>query len=91
MKWTSALAIYFVIWWVVLFAVLPFGIKNSAETGEAVVDGNDAGAPIAHGLAWKAVVTTALATVVFAFVYWALTNDVLNTFDLPFIKDMPKL
>ena len=91
MKWTSAIAIYFVIWWVCLFVVLPFGVKNSSETGDTVEEGNDAGAPVRHGLAWKAGITTVLATVVFAIVYWVLANNILETLDLPFVRDMPKL
>jgi predicted secreted protein len=91
MKWTSALAIYFIIWWLVLFVVLPLRVKNAAETGEAVEEGNDAGAPVAHGLKWKAGVTTVLATIVFALVYWLLTSQVLETLDLPFIRDLPRI
>jgi methylmalonyl-CoA/ethylmalonyl-CoA epimerase len=33
MAWTTALAIYFIIWWVVLFAVLPFGVRNRGRGG----------------------------------------------------------
>ena len=33
MSWTTAAAIYFIIWWVVLFAVLPFGVRNAGEAG----------------------------------------------------------
>jgi predicted secreted protein len=91
MKWTSAIAIYFIIWWTCLFVVLPFGVKNSAETGEVVEEGNDAGAPVAHGIKWKAGVTTVLATVVFVLVYAALASGVFETLNLPFIRDMPKL
>jgi predicted secreted protein len=91
MSWTSAVAIYFIIWWLVLFVVLPFGVKNAAETGSVVEEGNDAGAPIAHGLLWKAGVTTLVATVVYAFIYWVLVNGYLQTMDLPFLGDMPKL
>ena len=91
MKWTSMIAIYFIIWWLCLFLVLPFGVKNAAETGGVVDEGNDAGAPVQHGLAWKAGVTTALATCTFALVYWALVSNVLETLDLPFIRDMPHL
>jgi predicted secreted protein len=91
MKWTSAIAIYFIIWWVTLFVVLPFGVKNSAEQGEALDGGNDAGAPVVHGLAWKAVATTVVATVIYVGVYLLLTNNVLETLDLPFIRDMPKV
>ena len=31
---SSALAIYFVLWWIVLFAVLPFGVRNQDEAGD---------------------------------------------------------
>ena len=44
MTWTTGLAIYFLIWWVVLFAVLPFGIKSQHE-GETT-PGTDPGARI---------------------------------------------
>jgi predicted secreted protein len=91
MKWTSAIAIYFIIWWLVLFMVLPFGVRNATEAGESVEQGNDAGAPVSHGLGWKAVVTTAVASVVFALLYWLLTSRILETMDLPFIKDMPRI
>ncbi len=91
MKWTSAVAIYFIIWWVSLFVVLPFGVRNAAEAGQMVEEGNDAGAPIHHGLAWKAAITTVVATVVFALVYWLLVNDILNTLNLPFLSPMQKL
>ncbi len=91
MKWTSAIAIYFIIWWMTLFVVLPFGVKNAAETGEDVEGGNDAGAPVVHGIAWKAVVTTLVATVVYAVVYWALANNVLEQLQLPFMPQVYQL
>jgi predicted secreted protein len=88
MKWTSAIAIYFIIWWMTLFVVLPFGVKNAAETGADIEGGNDAGAPVSHGLAWKAIVTTVVATFVYALVYWALANNVLEQLQLPFMRDL---
>jgi predicted secreted protein len=91
MKWTSAIAIYFIIWWMTLFVVLPFGVKNASETGEKVEDGNDAGAPVVHGMARKAIVTTLVATVVYALVYWGLANNVLEQLQLPFMPDVKKL
>ena len=68
------IAIYFVIWWITLFVVLPFGIRNAHEAGTAVEEGHDAGAPVGHGLWRKAAVNTVIAAVVFAGVYWAYTN-----------------
>lgn len=91
MKFTSAIAIYFIVWWVTLFVILPLRIKNAAETGAAVEEGHDAGAPVVHGLAWKAVVTTIVASLVFAVLYYLLANNILQTLDLPFVRDMPKI
>jgi predicted secreted protein len=78
MKLASAIAIYFVIWWTVLFAVLPFGVRNAEEAGEAVQAGNEAGAPVVHGLVKKALITTVIAAVVFGAIYWAIVNRVLG-------------
>ena len=91
MQWTSAIAIYFIIWWVTLFVILPLRIKNASETGDKVEEGHDAGAPVVHGLAWKAVVTTIVASLVFAVLYYLLANDILQNLDLPFVRDMPKI
>jgi len=40
----TALAIFFLIWWVVLFAVLPWGIKSQHEEDD-IAPGTDPGAP----------------------------------------------
>ena len=47
---SSALAIYFIVWWVVLFAVLPFGVRSQHEEGGGA-EGTDPGAPVVHGMA----------------------------------------
>ena len=33
---STAFAIYFVIWWIVLFLTLPFGVRSQHEDGEGV-------------------------------------------------------
>ena len=66
-----AVALYFTIWWVVLFAVLPFGITSQHETGH-VTRGTDPGAPIAPRLLVKAAWTTVVSAVVFAAIMAAL-------------------
>ena len=33
----TAVAIYFVIWWTVLFAILPIGVKSQAENEDIVL------------------------------------------------------
>ena len=43
---SSAFAIYFVLWWIVLFVTLPFGVRSQSEDG-AAIPGSEPGAPIA--------------------------------------------
>ena len=63
-----ALALYATIWWIVLFAVLPLGVRSADEAGEERPEGNDPGAPVAPQLAKKALLTTVIAAIVFALV-----------------------
>lgn len=72
MKIGTAIAIYFVIWWIVLFAVLPWGVKNAHEAGEQMLEGNEPGAPVRHQMGKKALITTIVAGIVFAILYAAL-------------------
>jgi predicted secreted protein len=87
MSWTTAVAIYFIVWWVVLFAVLPWGVRSQAESG-TVVPGSDPGAPAIPHLRAKLVWTTIVATAVFALaaiVYvkrWVTLDDLATLFGL---------
>jgi predicted secreted protein len=67
----GAIALYFVVWWTGLFAVLPFGVRSQAEMGE-VAHGSDPGAPTTPALAEKAIWTTIVAAVVFVAAAWLL-------------------
>jgi predicted secreted protein len=62
-----AAAIFLTIWFTVLFAVLPFGVRSQHETGE-ISPGTDPGAPAAPNLLAKFAVTTLIAFLVFAAV-----------------------
>lgn len=61
---SSALAIYFVLWWVVLFVTLPFGVRSQLESGESVA-GTDPGAPVASQMKRKLIWTTLISAVLF--------------------------
>jgi predicted secreted protein len=66
----TSIAIYFVIWWVALFAVLPFRVKSQVEAGEIEV-GSDPGAPHQVHLLWYALVTSGVATIAsLVFLIW---------------------
>jgi predicted secreted protein len=72
----TAFAIYFLIWWVTLFAVLPWGVRNQEEAGE-VVPGTDPGAPATHRLGRKLLWTTLVATVLFGILYVIYTRGLI--------------
>ena len=68
---TGALALYFLVWWTTLFAVLPFGVRSQAEAGD-VTPGSDPGAPALPALGEKAVWSSLAATLVFTLIAWLL-------------------
>ncbi|GGG24172.1 DUF1467 family protein [Chelatococcus composti] len=65
------LALYFIIWWTVLFAVLPFGVRSQAESGE-VTSGTEPGAPVKPQLLKKALATTVVSAIILGVVKVAL-------------------
>jgi len=76
MRIGTILAIYFIIWWVVLFAVLPWGVRSQHEAG-AIEPGTEPGAPSVH-LVWKKLLwTTIVASIVFALAYGAYWFDLV--------------
>ena len=61
-------AIFVVVWWITIFAILPIGVRSQDESG-AVSPGSEPGAPVAPQLATKAVITTLVAAVIVACIY----------------------
>lgn len=57
----SSIAIYLITWWLVLFAVLPFGVRNREEASSDpsfLIPGTDAGAPQKPMLLKKLIATS---------------------------------
>lgn len=77
MSRTTYIAVFFLIWWVVLFAVLPWGIHSQAE-GDAIAPGTDPGAPVLPRLGRKLMWTTLVACVVFAAFYVVTANRLVT-------------
>lgn len=73
------IAIYFVVWWTVLFVVLPFGVRSQHEDGE-VSDGTEPGAPVNPHLWQKALATTVLAAIVTVLLFWGFSNPWLQAY-----------
>jgi predicted secreted protein len=79
----SFIGIYLVIWWTVLFAVLPLGTTTYAEAGLDVTDGGDPGAPVDPKLKKKVITTTWVSLMVFAVGYLALRFHLVPFPNLP--------
>jgi predicted secreted protein len=86
MSVTSAIAIYFIIWWIVLFAVLPWGMRTQEEAGE-VVPGTVASAP-ARMRFLRIIITTSLVAAIVFGAFYALLHSGLTLDDVPFVRDL---
>lgn len=68
MNYFSLFAIYFVVWWITLFACLPFGLKTQAEAND-VVPGSVESAP--HRFqARKVLSLTTVVSAIICGVWW---------------------
>jgi predicted secreted protein len=72
MSLALSLALFFVIWWITLFVVLPFGVRTQEEAG-SVVPGTPPSAPANFRLARVFAINTVVAVVAFAVVWSAVT------------------
>ncbi|MEM1306165.1 MAG: DUF1467 family protein [Pseudomonadota bacterium] len=82
MSLVFAIAIYFVVWWIVLFAVLPFFAQPQSEHGE-IVPGTVESAPAAVRI-WRIIAAnTAAATVVFAVLWAVIVFDPFGLGQIP--------
>jgi predicted secreted protein len=72
--WFGGIVIYVICWWMVLFAVLPWG--NSPP--EIPEPGHATSAPEKPRLALKFAVTTGIATVIFLLIWWLMDSGLVS-------------
>ncbi|MGI9412061.1 MAG: DUF1467 family protein [Hyphomicrobiales bacterium] len=82
---TTSLAIYFIIWWLVLFTVLPWGARSHHEADLELEPGSAPSAPVRPRMALKFAVTTVIASVVFAVVYVIMAYKLVTLDSIPFL------
>jgi predicted secreted protein len=85
MSLAFAIALYFIIWWVVLFAMLPIGVRTSEEVGEKATPGNAESAPHVPNMLPKMLATTVVSAIVFAVVYVIIVHHVITLDEIPFL------
>ena len=74
MNWFTGIATYIVLWWITIFAVLPWGVKP-AEEGDL---GHAAGAPSNPRIWLKVGMTTIVAGILWLFVYWFVNSGLIS-------------
>lgn len=72
-------AIYAIVWFVCLFLVLPWGVRNQVDAGD-IVPGSEPGAPVAPRLGRRILLTSVLAAGVTALLLWALGSPLLQQY-----------
>ncbi|NQV83320.1 MAG: DUF1467 family protein [Rhodospirillales bacterium] len=73
--WTG-LATYAIIWWLVIFMVLPWGVRRIGPDDLGEMD--DPGAPAKPRMLLKLAITTVLSGVVFGLVYLVIVSGVIS-------------
>ena len=75
MSVTGLAIIYIIIWWIVLFAILPIDV-NRAKT--AKIDGEDSGSPENPKMIKKFLYCTVISTVIFSIIFLLIKFEYLN-------------
>ena len=84
MGFLTGFAIYFVIWWVVLFLMLPFGVRTQDDADDVTL-GTTSSAPSGPHMA-RVIIRTTLGSLVIYGVFYLLTSTLGYRFeDIPSI------
>ena len=79
MTWVSMIAVFLIVWWVVLFAMLPFGLRTQDEDGDVTL-GTVPSAPRGPHML-KAVLRTTIVSIVICALFYGVTKGLGYSFD----------
>jgi predicted secreted protein len=74
MSWLATTLVFVIVWWLVLFMVLPFG----AAPPEKVEKGMATSAPAKPRLGLKLAITTAIAAALTALIVWSIDSGMIQ-------------
>ena len=81
MNLTGGIVLYAVLWFLVLFVLLPIGQQSQADVGE-VTPGTPAGAPHEPKLKKKAIMATIIAGVLWGIIAYVILGGVITREDI---------
>ncbi len=76
MGWLGGLVAYVLIWWLVLFMVLPWGVRTIDPAD--IEKGHDPGAPRQSRIVLKLAVTSAVTAVLWVIVYFVVDSGAIS-------------
>ena len=84
----SGIAMYFIFWWVTLFALLPVGLRTQAEENDVTL-GTVASAPAKPRIGRAFLRTTVVASAIFGLYYYLTQVQGFGLVDIPhFFPDL---
>lgn len=69
----SGIVVYLLVWWTVLFAVLPWGVKQPEKP-----EGFVGGAPVNPNLKKKLLATTLISAIIWCIIAYMIHNQVVQ-------------
>lgn len=84
---TSALVLYSVLWFLTFLIVLPIRLKTQGDVGD-IVPGTHAGAPHEPQLKKRALITTAVAAVLWVIIAYIIISGTVTVRDLDWFNRM---
>ncbi len=84
MSWVSVFAVYFILWWIVLFATLPFSLKTQDDERDVTL-GTVSSAPNGPHML-RAMLRTTVVSALIVGAYYAVTRGLGIGFD-----DIPRI
>jgi predicted secreted protein len=74
MTWLGTAVVFAIVWWLVLFMVLPFGAAPPADVEPGMADS----APARPRLLMKVAITTAIAALITALIAWLIDSGLVQ-------------
>lgn len=78
MSLVNGIVMYIVIWWVVFFVTLPFGVRTAEEEGEEITPGSAQSAPLNPRIGRKMLITTLVSAVLWSVYFVIVDNDLIS-------------
>ncbi len=79
-------AFYFILWWLTLFCILPFGVKTQGEENDVTLGTVDS-APAKPRIVKKMIITTFVSAIILGLIIWVVVGLGIGIEDIPFIPD----